>query len=200
MMRLGNDPIDLPRWNRRMNSRKRTWHPRYKNLRTAIADGDRCVGRYFEIGRKRAKTRLLFNPKFIRRKFLLRKVLFEVGCVLARTRFLPEKQMRGCEHPPYNDFPKQKLDIAFIDSWILANVSNVVPTALTTQNAHIYYYSHFIYCSATTGFSKMPSFSISTSTMSPGLRNTGGFRAKPTPGGVPVKIRSPGASVQISET
>ncbi len=53
--------------------------------------------------------------------------------------------------------------------------------------------------SATTGFRKMPSFSISTSTRSPGLRNTGGLRAKPTPGGVPVKIKSPGASVQMSE-
>jgi len=46
----------------------------------------------------------------------------------------------------------------------------------------------------------MPSPSISTSITSPCLRNTGGFRANPTPGGVPVAITSPGSSVaQIVE-
>src|SRR5829696_1009311 len=41
--------------------------------------------------------------------------------------------------------------------------------------------------------------SISTSISSPGLRNTGGLRAKPTPGGVPVAITSPGSSVIDSD-
>ena len=49
------------------------------------------------------------------------------------------------------------------------------------------------------GCGSTPSFSISTSTTSPAWRYTGGLRAKPTPGGVPVKITSPGASVQTSE-
>ena len=35
---------------------------------------------------------------------------------------------------------------------------------------------------------------------SPGWRKTGGLRAKPTPGGVPVKNMSPGESVQTCET
>src|SRR5437660_1906270 len=51
----------------------------------------------------------------------------------------------------------------------------------------------------TTGLRNSPTPSISTSTSSPGLRNTGGLRAAPTPGGVPVKIRSPGSSVITCE-
>ena len=54
--------------------------------------------------------------------------------------------------------------------------------------------------SLTTGLLSTPSFSISTSTVSPGLRNTGVSRAKPTPEGVPVKIRSPGERVHTPET
>ena len=51
----------------------------------------------------------------------------------------------------------------------------------------------------TTGFRSVPRPSISTSTMSPGWSQTGGFRAIPTPGGVPVKIRSPGSRVKIRD-
>ncbi len=54
--------------------------------------------------------------------------------------------------------------------------------------------------SPTTGFRNTPIRSISTSTTSPACKNTGGLRAAPTPGGVPVKITSPGASVHTSET
>lgn len=43
--------------------------------------------------------------------------------------------------------------------------------------------------------SSTPIFSISTSTTSPDLRKTGGVRLKPTPGGVPVRITSPGSRV-----
>jgi len=39
--------------------------------------------------------------------------------------------------------------------------------------------------------------STSTSIRSPGLRNTGGLRANPTPAGVPVAITSPGSSVML---
>ena len=39
--------------------------------------------------------------------------------------------------------------------------------------------------------------SMSTSITSPGLRYTGGFRAKPTPAGVPVAMTSPGSSVML---
>ena len=47
-----------------------------------------------------------------------------------------------------------------------------------------------------TGLSIEPSASISTRHTSPGCRNTGfGFMANPTPGGVPVAMRSPGESV-----
>jgi hypothetical protein len=48
------------------------------------------------------------------------------------------------------------------------------------------------HASATTGLCSTPIPSISTSATSPGLSSTGGLRAMPTPGGVPVKIRSPG--------
>ena len=48
---------------------------------------------------------------------------------------------------------------------------------------------------ATTGFRSSPTPSISTSTSSPGFKNTGGLPTTPTPGGVPVKIKSPGSSV-----
>jgi hypothetical protein len=47
----------------------------------------------------------------------------------------------------------------------------------------------------TTVFVMLPILSIHTSTRSPGLSHWGGFMAKPTPGGVPVKIRSPGSSM-----
>jgi hypothetical protein len=53
--------------------------------------------------------------------------------------------------------------------------------------------------SATTGLRSTPRPSISTSTVLPGSKYTGGLRAKPTPGGVPVKIKSPEASVHTSE-
>jgi hypothetical protein len=49
--------------------------------------------------------------------------------------------------------------------------------------------------SATHGFFNVPMPSISTSATSPALSRIGGLRAIPTPGGVPVKIRSPGSSV-----
>src|SRR6516225_768816 len=52
---------------------------------------------------------------------------------------------------------------------------------------------------ATTGFRSTPSFSISTSTTSPGLRNTGGLRNAPTPSGVPVAMMSPGSKVMLAE-
>lgn len=47
-----------------------------------------------------------------------------------------------------------------------------------------------------TGFSSVPSPVISIRTVSPGTRNTGGFRVKPTPAGVPVAIMSPGPRVR----
>jgi hypothetical protein len=53
--------------------------------------------------------------------------------------------------------------------------------------------------SCTTGLRKIPIPSISTSTVLPGCKNTGGLRAKPTPGGVPVKIKSPAFSVHTPE-
>jgi pimeloyl-ACP methyl ester carboxylesterase len=53
--------------------------------------------------------------------------------------------------------------------------------------------------SCTTGLRSTPSFSISTSTASPLLRKTCGLRVKPTPDGVPVKIKSPTSSVTTCE-
>src|SRR5436309_1138546 len=51
-----------------------------------------------------------------------------------------------------------------------------------------------------TGLSIEPSLSISTRQTSPGCRKTGvGFMANPTPGGVPVAMRSPGDSVTSPE-
>ena len=50
-----------------------------------------------------------------------------------------------------------------------------------------------------TGLRSVPRPSISTSTTSPFFNHTGGLRAMPTPGGVPVKIRSPGSSVKIRD-
>ena len=50
-----------------------------------------------------------------------------------------------------------------------------------------------------TGFSSVPSPAISMRTTSPGLRYTGGFIPRPTPGGVPVAMRSPGISVMRFE-
>ena len=52
---------------------------------------------------------------------------------------------------------------------------------------------------ATTVFLSVPMPSISTSTTSPGFRNTCGDMAKPTPAGVPVEITSPGWSVITDE-
>ena len=52
---------------------------------------------------------------------------------------------------------------------------------------------------ATIGLRSLPTRAISISTVSPGWRNTGGLRPMPTPGGVPVKIRSPGFRVQTLE-
>jgi len=50
--------------------------------------------------------------------------------------------------------------------------------------------------SATTVFVMLPIFSISTVTTSPGFSQMGdGLRKQPTPGGVPVRMRSPGCSV-----
>ena len=53
------------------------------------------------------------------------------------------------------------------------------------------------YTSSTTGFVSCPIFSISIVIVSPGFRNTGGLRAKPTPCGVPVRITVPGSSVVL---
>src|SRR5205085_672111 len=49
-------------------------------------------------------------------------------------------------------------------------------------------------------FSRMPTLSISISTLSPGFIHTGGLRRAPTPPGVPVTSTSPGASVVHAET
>src|SRR3546814_9574047 len=48
---------------------------------------------------------------------------------------------------------------------------------------------------ATTGLRRVPIFSISHSTTSPGHRNSCGSRPAPTPAGVPVAMISPGSSV-----
>jgi hypothetical protein len=50
---------------------------------------------------------------------------------------------------------------------------------------------HFV--SATTEFRNTPIREMSTSTTSPGLSHRDGWRAMPTPGGVPVEITSPGS-------
>lgn len=54
--------------------------------------------------------------------------------------------------------------------------------------------------SATILFSMAPSLSISQRTTSPTASSRGGLKARPTPPGVPVKIRSPGCSVMACET
>src|SRR5262249_55913319 len=41
----------------------------------------------------------------------------------------------------------------------------------------------------------LPTFSTSVSIKSPGFKNSGGVRAKPTPSGVPVAMIAPGSSV-----
>src|SRR3546814_18436563 len=48
---------------------------------------------------------------------------------------------------------------------------------------------------ATTGLRRVPIFSISHSTTSPGHRNSCGSRPAPKPAGVPVAMISPGSSV-----
>jgi len=50
--------------------------------------------------------------------------------------------------------------------------------------------------SFSTGLRSTPRVSTSASTMSPAFKYTGGFRAWPIPGGVPVKIKSPGSNVK----
>jgi len=47
-----------------------------------------------------------------------------------------------------------------------------------------------------TNFSSAPQPVMLLRTKSPGFRSTGGLWPTPAPGGVPVKIRSPGSSVQ----
>src|SRR5262249_34131600 len=56
------------------------------------------------------------------------------------------------------------------------------------------------FVSATTLLRSTPIFEISTSTASPGLSHSGGLRAMPTPGGVPVEITSPGTSGVKADT
>src|ERR1039458_5112845 len=51
------------------------------------------------------------------------------------------------------------------------------------------------YPSATTGLTSRPMPSTCTAASSPGSSHRGGLRAKPTPAGVPVEIRSPGSRV-----
>src|ERR1017187_8326960 len=51
------------------------------------------------------------------------------------------------------------------------------------------------YGSAITGFTSSPTPAILTVTSSPGLRYRGGWRAKPTPAGVPVAMMSPGSRI-----
>lgn len=53
--------------------------------------------------------------------------------------------------------------------------------------------------SEATGFVSVPRRSTVTLTESPGLRKTGGLRKTPTPGGVPVEIKSPGSQVTDCE-
>ena len=52
--------------------------------------------------------------------------------------------------------------------------------------------------SASIGVDSVPMPSISMWTVWPGLRNSGGSRAEPTPSGVPVAITSPGWRVMIA--
>ena len=54
------------------------------------------------------------------------------------------------------------------------------------------------YPDAAIGLRRIPIPSISISQESPGFIQTGGFRAKPTPSGVPVTMMSPGSSVIAS--
>jgi hypothetical protein len=58
--------------------------------------------------------------------------------------------------------------------------------------------STFFHPGPATGLRIIPIRPISTSTMSPAFRKTGGCRVKPTPAGVPVEMISPGSRV-ISE-
>gem|GEM_PF-2920385 len=52
-----------------------------------------------------------------------------------------------------------------------------------------------VYGAATTGLVRVPMDSMSMVTTSPGLSQTGGLRAKPTPCGVPVRMTVPGRRV-----
>src|ERR1700754_2659528 len=52
---------------------------------------------------------------------------------------------------------------------------------------------------ATMSTCRIPMLSTSPSTLSPGFKNTGGTRAKPTPDGVPVLIMSPGSNVNPAD-
>ena len=52
---------------------------------------------------------------------------------------------------------------------------------------------------ATMSTCRIPMPSTSPSTLSPGFKNTGGTRAKPTPDGVPVLIMSPGSNVKPAD-
>src|SRR5262245_21632644 len=54
---------------------------------------------------------------------------------------------------------------------------------------------HQVLQEGTTAFVRLPILSTHTSMTSPGFRYCGGFIPKPTPGGVPVKIMSPGSRV-----
>ncbi len=49
------------------------------------------------------------------------------------------------------------------------------------------------------GLRRTPMASISTSHTSPAFMKRGGLRDQPTPAGVPVMMRSPGASVKMVE-
>jgi len=109
--------------------------------------------------------------------------------------------LHGPGIPPHRDFTADLADVAptILEMLGLPRGEEMSGRALlriglTVGNAHV------VYPSPTTGLCSTPSRSISTSTLSPGWRNTGGLRAKPTPGGVPVKMRSPGSSVQTPET
>jgi len=63
----------------------------------------------------------------------------------------------------------------------------------------VYLLGEFSLCSATMPLVSVPMPSITTCTVLPGRRKTGGLRVKPTPEGVPVMIAVPGCSVMQRE-
>src|SRR5450756_1203394 len=94
-------------------------------------------------------------------------------------------------------FDLRRVVNVFVPSGVIGYLSGYSPalTGLPGRQRH----SDRSPASATTRLRMVPMPSMVTSMMSPGFIQTGGVRAKPTPPGVPVAIRSPGLSVVKEE-